>query len=594
MSTAMDLSRLTRPAILCQCSRCSSSLAALENEWAKLSNSYSIVAGWLSVELHRISISSEKKQIPQSSELSTLRGRILQEISCKLCQQKLGVLCSLDNGPNIFWKLSKVSFREIVTMRTVEPVFKDGSLERILCPTPPSRQDRTPVHAGALIPTTSTELDPYNMSMEQQIQHQGLSLDHITSSVSNLHDTMSELKNAFTALRIELNGPGRFTSDMGTPASKDMMIATVLKELRSKADEIERLKLENEALKLKNRYAEEQTLKQVQPPPPPPLYADTTVLAEVRSPGLLQGSRKRPWPDSFPSGRTHPIRDSFDDDSSDSIADFSLEDSSLPPVKIPLKDSTSMSTTDKTTQEPTPSGSPKLHIEVNPSQRQQQQQQQTPNHGNDLDDNHHHDNSNNSATSHREAIVKRPRLSQSTDKPPTSGRRPGRPSRKSFSQTAKPDIPTNNANNESPNPTALTEQNGNTHKDTQFTDSSPSDIRTTKENRPAHSRSLRSRSRPPSRRQSAAANADTRPSEPEQTQNGFQNGDDVPDQIEQRQQQQQPTPPLHTGKENSHGGANGVHKPDTREKRKAQSAARDIMVRLAMQREEAMETEDSR
>ncbi|KAI2902424.1 hypothetical protein CBS76997_9741 [Aspergillus niger] len=594
MSTAMDLSRLTRPAILCQCSRCSSSLAALENEWAKLSNSYSIVAGWLSVELHRISISSEKKQIPQSSELSTLRGRILQEISCKLCQQKLGVLCSLDNGPNIFWKLSKVSFREIVTMRTVEPVFKDGSLERILCPTPPSRQDRTPVHAGALVPTTSTELDPYNMSMEQQIQHQGLSLDHITSSVSNLHDTMSELKNAFTALRIELNGPGRFTSDMGTPASKDMMIATVLKELRSKADEIERLKLENEALKLKNRYAEEQTLKQVQPPPPPPLYADTTVLAEVRSPGLLQGSRKRPWPDSFPSGRTHPIRDSFDDDSSDSIADFSLEDASLPRVKIPLKDSTSMSTTDKTTQEPTPSGSPKLHIEVNPSQRQQQQQQQTPNHGNDLDDNHHHDNSNNSATSHREAIVKRPRLSQSTDKPPTSGRRPGRPSRKSFSQTAKPDIPTNNANNESPNPTALTEQNGNTHKDTQFTDSSPSDTRTTKENRPAHSRSLRSRSRPPSRRQSAAANADTRPSEPEQAQNGFQNRDDVPDQTEQRQQQQQPTPPLHTGKENSHGGANGVHKSDTREKRKAQSAARDIMVRLAMQREEAMETEDSR
>ncbi|GKZ34985.1 hypothetical protein AbraIFM66950_005424 [Aspergillus brasiliensis] len=488
-------------------------------------------------------------------------------------------------------------------MRTVEPVFKDGLLERLLCPTPPSRQDRTPIHAGALVPTTSTELDPYNLSMEQQIQHQGLSLDHISSSVSNLHDTMSELKNAFTALRIELNGPGRFASDMGTPASKDMMIATVLKELRSKTEEIERLKLENEALKLKNRYAEEQTLRQVQPPPPPPLYTDTTVLAEVRSPGLLQGSRKRPWPDSFPSGRTQPIGDSFDDDSSDSIADFSLEDASLPPVKIPLKDSTSMSTTDKTTHEPTPSVSPTLHIEINPSsQRQQQQQQQTPNHGNDLDDNHH-DNSNNSATSHREAIVKRPRLSQSTDKPATSGRRPGRPPRKSFSQTAKPDIAntttTTNNNNQSPKPNPLNEQNGNAHKDSQIIDSSPSDTRTTKENRPAHSRSLRSRSRPPSRRQSAAANADTRPSEPEQTaQNGFQNGDDVPDQTEQsqqQQQQQQPMPPLHTGnKENSHLGANGVHKSETREKRKAQSAARDIMVRLAMQREEAMETEDSR
>ena len=94
----MDLSKLTRPAILCQCLRCSSSLAALENEWAKISNSYSVAAGWLSVELHRISISPEKKQVPQSSDLSILRGRILQEIACKLCQQKLGVLCSLDNG----------------------------------------------------------------------------------------------------------------------------------------------------------------------------------------------------------------------------------------------------------------------------------------------------------------------------------------------------------------------------------------------------------------------------------------------------------------------------------------------------------------
>lgn len=94
----MDLSRLTRPAILCQCFRCSSSLAALENEWARLSNSYSMATAWLSVDLQRISISSERKQIPQTSDLSFLRGRIIQEVTCKLCQQKLGVLCELDNG----------------------------------------------------------------------------------------------------------------------------------------------------------------------------------------------------------------------------------------------------------------------------------------------------------------------------------------------------------------------------------------------------------------------------------------------------------------------------------------------------------------
>lgn len=94
----MDLSRLTRPAILAQCSRCSSSLAALENEWARLSNSYALAAGWLSVELHRISVQSDKKIIPQSSDLVVLRGRVLQDVSCKLCQQKLGVLCMLENG----------------------------------------------------------------------------------------------------------------------------------------------------------------------------------------------------------------------------------------------------------------------------------------------------------------------------------------------------------------------------------------------------------------------------------------------------------------------------------------------------------------
>lgn len=94
----MDLASLMRPAILAQCLRCSSSLAALENEWAKLSNSYSIAAAWISVNFHRISIASERKQIPQTSDMSLIRGRIIQEISCKLCQQKLGVLCGPDNG----------------------------------------------------------------------------------------------------------------------------------------------------------------------------------------------------------------------------------------------------------------------------------------------------------------------------------------------------------------------------------------------------------------------------------------------------------------------------------------------------------------
>ncbi|RAL13497.1 uncharacterized protein BO97DRAFT_343026 [Aspergillus homomorphus CBS 101889] len=572
----MDLSRLTRPAILCQCSRCSSSLAALENEWAKLSNSYSIAAGWLSVELHRISISSEKKQIPQTSELSKLRGRILQEVSCKLCQQKLGALCALDNGPNIFWKLSKVSFREIVTMRTVEPTFKDGALERLISPTPEQRRDRTSIQPGALVPTGSTELESYGISVEQQIQHQGLSLDHISSSVSNLHDTMFELKHAFTALRIELNGPGRFAPDMNNPASKDLMIATVLKELRSKSEEIERLKLEIEALKLRSRYAEEQQSfrQQEQQQPSLPILTVAEMLPEVRSPGLLQGSRKRPWPDSFPSGRTQPIGDSFDDDEDDdSIGDFALDGrTTIPPVKIPLKDpphhtSETIHTTDTTTRDPSPSTSPRLRIEVSNSSHQ------TPHYDHAMDGN---GEASTTSQQSREAIVKRPRLAQQADRGSSSAKKIGRP-RKSFSQTTRPDILSNLK------PSPLSEQNTNNingiknHKEIAPPPAaSPSDQAPSQEPRRTRSRSLR-------RRQSAGTLFST--TQEQTPAAGPPNGEPL-DTTE-------PNPPS-AGKENPEVAMSGVQKTESSEKRKAQMAARDNIVRLAMQREEAMETDTSR
>jgi hypothetical protein len=92
----MDLSHLERPSILCQCACCSSSLAACENEWAKLSDTYSTLTGWVSIDMDRIKISSEKKQIPQSSNLDFVRGRVIQEIVCRLCHQKLGALVHLE------------------------------------------------------------------------------------------------------------------------------------------------------------------------------------------------------------------------------------------------------------------------------------------------------------------------------------------------------------------------------------------------------------------------------------------------------------------------------------------------------------------
>ncbi|KAI9926470.1 hypothetical protein MW887_004235 [Aspergillus wentii] len=581
----MDLSRLTRPAILCQCSRCSSSLAALENEWAKVSNSYSIATEWLSVDLHRISISSEKKQIPPTSDMSLLRGRILQEIACKLCQQKLGVLCALDNGPNIFWKLSKVAFREIVTMRTVEPVFNERALERLLHPPPKessltgSRRDRNSIQPGALVPAGSSEVDGYNISVSQQIQTQGLSLDHITSSVSNLHDTMSELKHAFTALRIELNVPNRFSSETDISNGNDFdMIKTVLKELRAKSEEIERLKLEMEALRLKNRFMEEQAAKSS-----PSTLAIETTLPQVQSPGLLQGSRKRPWPDSFPSGRTHQIADSFEDDE-DIFENMSLADPQS--VKIPLKDHETMPSLTNTPQDQTTPGSSRFRLEVSQSR---QQSPYTENMADTIRDSQ--------SSPQQQPIVKRPRLTQQpTDKPPSSTgtekKKAGRP-RKSFSQGPKPEIP------QTPKATPLSEQNANTNgsnqKENPALNTSPSEHHQ-KGIRPTRSRSIRSRSRPPSSRITRQSDVGGNPTKPDSPQGEQSNGNgqahtnnngDI--ETDQKPSSGKEIPPPTTNGVQEHEENHEIHK-----KRKAQVAARDTMARLAMQREEAMETEESR
>ncbi|KAJ5953021.1 uncharacterized protein N7479_011434 [Penicillium vulpinum] len=332
----MDLSHLTRPGILCQCVRCSSSLAALENEWAKLSNAYSIPTAWLSVDLHRIAVSSERKQIPHTSDMTLLRGRVIQEVSCKLCQQRMGVLCPLDNGMNILWKMSKVAFREIVTMRTVQPVFKQGALERLICPPKePPRRNPDLIQGSALVPAGCTDPTTLDPSMQNQMLHQGRSIDQISNSVNHLQDTMSDLKHSFTALRIELNGPGRNLGEGSVLQGHDFdMIAMVLKELKSKSDEIEKLKLEIEALKLKNRYMgvalphQQESLS---------IMNMNAALPEVRSPGLLQAGRKRHWPDAFTGDRSQVIADSFDDED-DMVDEMSLSDPPMNSSRVPLND----------------------------------------------------------------------------------------------------------------------------------------------------------------------------------------------------------------------------------------------------------------
>ncbi|KAJ5645855.1 hypothetical protein N7490_002227 [Penicillium lividum] len=546
----MDLANLSRPAILAQCSRCSSSLAVLENEWATLSNAYSIATAWLSVNFNRISISTERKQIPQTPEFHLLRGRTTQEVTCKLCQQKLGALCTLDNGPNIFWKMSRVAFREVVTMRTAEPISKDGALERFLRPTPPEPvQDRPSVHDAALVPsgTSGVSKDP---ALQRQMQHQGRSIDQISSSVNHLQDTMTDLKHSFTSLRIELQGPSRHMAENGNLNSQGFdMVATVLKELKSKSDEIEKLKLEIEALKLRNRFMEER-----RPGNTDYLSTKDEVLPEVQSPGLLQAGRKRAWPDAFSTGRSHTVADSFGEE--DMIDDLALETRSTYLCSLPIQDSHRI--TNGETKGQSPSGSPsgddmnhRQPIRAVVDNQRPMFSQQSP--------------------------TKRLRVTQSsadlsrTQYNPDK-RRPGRP-RKSISQSFKPNT-AQTSDISQRNSEAGTESSSSVKVPTAL--SSPPKQPTS--GRPR--RTTRSRSMGP-----AELNRD----EPKET--DASNGERM-----EESSNNEPVGPKNG--DATTGEHDGVRVEDSeamaKERRKAKVAARDVMTRIAMRREEVMETDESR
>lgn len=194
-------------------------------------------------------------------------------------------------------------------MRPTEPVFKEGAIDKLLPPPPKetSRSTRSSFQDGALIPAGGMDFRSLDPIMQHHMQHQGRSIDQISSSVNNLHDTMSDLKLSFNSLRIELNVPTRYGGESNGPGFD--MVATVLKELKSKSDEIEKLKLEIEALKLKARIAEDS-----KPHTPEYMAGLEGALPRMQSPGLLQAGRKRGWADTFTTGNTLGVADTFDED----------------------------------------------------------------------------------------------------------------------------------------------------------------------------------------------------------------------------------------------------------------------------------------
>ncbi|EED22773.1 conserved hypothetical protein [Talaromyces stipitatus ATCC 10500] len=326
-SVNMILSHLSRPSILCQCSRCSSSVAACENEWAKLSDTYSTVTGWLSIDRNRINVSSEKKQIPQSSELGFVRGRVVQDIVCRLCHQKLGGLVHLESDTKVFWKLSKMSFREIISMRESHPLFVEGSLSWLLAPV---EQTPAPNESANNTPLSATHSEA---RLSQTLYNQGASLSRISNTVEELHDTMADLKQSFKALRLELNTTPSARNPEYHGDEAMQMLRTVLKELQSKSDEIEKLKLENESLKLKARYLQGRPLSAV---PTTPRMLEDAAMPEEQSPGFLNESGKRGL---LGASTQLQIADSFEDH------EPAMEHTTTPevaqhttaPVKVPLK-----------------------------------------------------------------------------------------------------------------------------------------------------------------------------------------------------------------------------------------------------------------
>jgi FtsZ-binding cell division protein ZapB len=447
---------------------------------------------------------------------------------------------------NILWKMSKIAFREIVTMRTVQPLFKQGALERLIRPPKePLRRNSDFIQDSALVPagcTDPTSLDP---SMQKQMLHQGRSIDQISNSVNHLQDTMSDLKHSFTALRIELNGPNRNMGEESLLQGHDFdMIATVLRELKLKSEEIEKLKLEIEALKLKNRYMG------VTPPQQQQQHQQETlsvmnmnaVLPEVRSPGLLQAGRKRAFPDAFPLDRT--IADSFDED--DMVDDFALCDPPVNPARVPLNDQQRRITNGDAAAENT-AGSAGLLVEIS------ERSQNTPS---------------------QHVVAKRPRLSQPTQndtqaaappQPPPQKRPPGRP-RKSISQ---PNI--------TESPSAL--PSGAAPPITQ--DGTESNTPTGTLRRRQSRRSLRE--------QSLGAN--------------FNQENGLEDTHQPQESNTQPQPATNKKSKRNTGSPNGNRTgvPDDsadeaamNEKRKAKVAARDVMAKMALQHEEALEAGNTR
>lgn len=209
-------------------------------------------------------------------------------------------------------------------MKESQPIYREGSLSWLLFPDHQQVVAQTDSIENASGPSSVPEA-----ALNKAIQNQGLSLHRISSSVDELQDTMADLKQSFRALRLELNTSSSYRGQAGQCDEAMDMLKTVLKELQSKADEIEKLKLENDSLKLKTRYLEE---RQQSGPPLTPRLLDGIIPA-VQSPGFLNEHEAHQSPKFITTGQ---VADSFEGDN-ESIDHAIVYEPTQQPVRIPLK-----------------------------------------------------------------------------------------------------------------------------------------------------------------------------------------------------------------------------------------------------------------
>lgn len=303
-------------------------------------------------------------------------------------------------SPNILWKLPKVSFREIVSMKTVPPCFKEEALERIT-----SNDSSDNVRRGMDLVTPNVT--------------QGQSPDF--RYMNTLHESMAELKQDFTSLRIKLDDPSQFSAEQGdqngmvtTLLLQTELIGKLRREVEALKQENEALNNENKAFKLGNQYTKKQTGLL-----PASLSATETPDPDAQSSDMLQGNRKRSWGDAFPVGHTLSIADSFESVEGD-VYGRSGGDSQARPISMALEGpKKQLITANSATVGNAASGTLMLPMGENKQLHQPQRSQVS------LDEPHEP----NSRNHHLDQVVsKRPRISEPSELPSTGrtvSKRPG-------------------------------------------------------------------------------------------------------------------------------------------------------------------------